>query len=79
MTLIIWQTKISFYLQKDLLSLNEINHVIVLRIGVLADYADASGKWVIRLWDRTNMYIIKPVIRSICGSSAYLEIFSLPK
>ena len=31
-----------FYLQKDLLSLNEINHVIVLRIFVLADYANAS-------------------------------------
>lgn len=46
-----------FYLQKDLLSLNEINHVIMLRIGVLADYADASEKWVIRLRDRTNMYI----------------------
>ena len=31
-----------FYLQKDLFSLNEINHVIVLRIFVLADYANAS-------------------------------------
>ena len=46
-----------FYLQKDLISLNEINHVIVLRIFVLADYADASEKWVIRLTGRTNMYI----------------------
>ena len=41
MTLIIWQTKISFTSERSP-PLNEINHVIVLRICVLADYANAS-------------------------------------